>query len=261
MDLTDEERGWALSIKKAMMDADPAFAQSISDFEYAQHAIVAKEKISKALRRIRRLRDFKQEHGISRENETLEAGLELIQRFEQLAPGFFMAFGQDEKGGSITTWHYSSFFPKNFEKAQDWRNCFAAFYYLMEAMQPDIAAVRQGVVFLADCKGIGWRNFSLEMEKHAAKLYQDAYPVRIKQMDMVNSPVLMKAMYTLCKPFLSKKLKEIIRIDEKSEDLHTHLARDVLPATFGGTQTSMDMNKNIEELLRKRFENKAKFKL
>jgi hypothetical protein len=46
MALTDVERGRALDIKKAMMEADEAFATTISsDLEYTQHALVAKNRI------------------------------------------------------------------------------------------------------------------------------------------------------------------------------------------------------------------------
>ena len=42
MTLTDEEKGWALNIKKAMVEEDAALAAQVTDLEYAQHAGVVK---------------------------------------------------------------------------------------------------------------------------------------------------------------------------------------------------------------------------
>ena len=55
-------------------------------------------------------------------------------------------------------------------------------------MHADLDAIRKGIVFMADCEGMGWKNFSFEAEKRAAQFYQDAYPVRMKSIVMLDAP-------------------------------------------------------------------------
>lgn len=265
MDITEEERGWALAIKEALTKEDPELAAKLSDFEYAHHALIAKEKVPKALTRIKRLDKFRQDHGISTE-VTAEDAMQIIQKFESSSPGMFLSFGKNSgnerpEGTYLSTWHYGSFLPKNYTQPEDWKNCFAAFYYLFDAMQPDLAAVRAGIVMLCDCEGMGWKNFSLEMEKHAAHLYQDAYPVRIQTMLMWNTPKVFRAIYNLCKPFLSKKVKEAIVMNGKLEDVQQEFAKSVLGTTQGGSQTTGEMEEEMLKGLKTRYENAISFKL
>ena len=59
MDITEEEHGWALAIKEALLKEDEALGKRITDFEYAHHAIIAKEKVDKAVRQHHNHRAFK----------------------------------------------------------------------------------------------------------------------------------------------------------------------------------------------------------
>lgn len=260
IDLSEEERGWAIAIKEALTKEDADLATSISDFGYAHHAIIAKDKVSKALKRIRRLDTFRKEHGIPIAT-TSEEAMEKIQSFEAGSPGMFLAFGQDDEGHYVSTWNYSAFLPANYQKPEDWKNCFAAFYYLFDAMQPDIAAVRSGIIMLADAEHLGWKNFSLEMEKHAAHLYQDAYPIRIKHMIMLHSPLIFKAMYALCKPFLSKKVKDAIQLNGKVPEVQEVFPKSILATTMGGYQSTTEMEEEMRKALKLRYSNEASFRL
>ena len=129
-------------------------------------------------------------------------------------------------------------------------------------MQPDLEAVRAGIVILCDAKDLGWRNFSLEMEHHAAHLYQDAYPMRLHNMTMLHAPVMFKAMYALCKPFLSAKIKQAIVLNATLEQqVQGKFAEQVLPTTMGGTQDKADMEVQLQKALTLRYDNMANFTL
>jgi hypothetical protein len=58
--------------------------------------------------------------------------------------------------------------------------------------------------FSLQCAGIGWKNFSEEAERKMAKLYQDAYPIKFKNMVMLDSPLLIWAMMKVVMPFLDE---------------------------------------------------------
>lgn len=272
MDITEEERGWALAIKEALQKKDAELANSVTDFEYAHHAIIAKEKVAKALKRIKRLHAFRKDHGVPGGSiPNAERALQTIQQYEASSPGYNLSFGKDTKenidadgvGGSsyVVVWDFAAFLPANYQKPEDWQMCFAAFHYMLDAMQPDFSAIRAGIIVVSDAENLGWKNFSLEMEKHAAHLYQDAYPLRITKMIMLHTPTIFKAMYNLCKPFLSKKVKNSIEPNGKLDQIQERFARELLPTTMGGVQTTREMEENTLEALKTRYANMASFNL
>jgi hypothetical protein len=258
--LTEEEKGWAMTIKNAIVEADAEFAKTITDLEYVQHAIVAKDKLSRALKRIRRLKEFKREYGID-DHRTMEEIQAILLRFEELASGFFLGFGREESGRYVVTVDYKCFEPQKFESPEDWKVLFAGFYYMLEATQPDITSVRAGMTMICESKGIAWKNFSMEIEKRGAALYQDAYPVRIKEMSILNAPAIMRVMYLACQPFLGKRIKEVLHMDATLSDVQQRVKRDNLPTTMGGVQGQLDMSAKMFDSLKIRAANKANFTL
>ena len=265
-ELTEEEHGWTKALRDAQFYADAEFAKTISDFQYAQHAIIAKDQVEKGLKRIRRLQEFKKAHGIADNGSiTIEKAKEIIKKMDEKAPGFIMSFGREEKDGEVHGRHvfsmrYDTFLPANFDES-DINNFFVGFYLWLEACQPDLESVRKGMAIVCECEGLGWKNFSLDLEKRAAKLYQDAYPIRIKEMSVLHPNRLMKVFYALCKPFLSKRVKEVFNMNVNSEDIKGRYSPELLPATLGGTQDQLDMFDKMIESLQHRLENEASFKL
>ena len=73
MQATKEEIEWASRIKQAACQ-DPSINQAmISDLEYLHHAIVAKDQIPKALKRLRNMQTFKESYGIQLDGSYEEA--------------------------------------------------------------------------------------------------------------------------------------------------------------------------------------------
>ena len=59
---TAQEVKWALRLKeKALSDEQ---INPVSDFEYLEHAIIAKDNVEKGLNRLRKLQAFREEHGL-----------------------------------------------------------------------------------------------------------------------------------------------------------------------------------------------------
>ena len=266
MDLTEEEKGWTTALRGALILADEELAKSITDFQYAQHAIVAKGDVDKGLKRIRRLQEFKISHGIAEEGSiTVDKAKEIIKKAEEKAPGVIMSFGREEKDGEVHGRHvftmcYNAFIPANLDE-EDLKNFFVGFYLWLEACQPDLESVRQGMAFVLECEGLGWKNFSLELEKQAAQLYQNAYPIRIKEMSVLHPNRLMQVFYTLCKPFLSKRVKEVLNMNADLDEIKGRYSPQLLPTTLGGTQDQLDMVDKMMDSLQHRLENEASFKL
>lgn len=185
---TPEEMQWANAIKKAALEAG---LKRLSDFEYMQHAIVAKDKVDKALKRIRGMEKFREQYKVEGEGSVEEA-LRLFKEFNTRLPNFMLGLGMDHKGQGIQFAEYKTFHPKMLKTEDDWRLIMVLFFYLFNATQADLSAVRNGMRFAADCKGMGWKNFSLEIEKRFADFYQDAYPIRMKESAMLDAPVIVR---------------------------------------------------------------------
>ena len=84
---TEEELKWATAIKQAAESDASIQSDALSDLEYLQHAIIAKENTDKALCRIKRLQDFKQRYGIKLDG-SYEEGMRDMKQFQAAHPGY-----------------------------------------------------------------------------------------------------------------------------------------------------------------------------
>lgn len=84
-------------------------------------------------------------------------------------------------------------------------------FYLIQiaALVEPITQVR-GVVVIMDFDGLGMKQIkalSPTFSKRLLTFIQDAMPLRLKQVHMVNQPFLFNMVWTLFKPFVQEKLK------------------------------------------------------
>ena len=274
--LTESELSWAKNIKMSMTEENETLAKTITDLEYAQLAIITKGQLERSMKMAHRLSEFKSEHGIdtnfaSADDESngssvfAEKGVESITTFlEKTSPGFFMSFGRecgDAVGPALITLNLTSFLPRKYRTPEDWKVLFSALYYLFEASSTDIAAIREGTAFICDCDLIGWDNFSTEIEKYGSKLYRDSYPIRVKEMTMVRTPLFYRALYYVYKPFLSRHVTEVLNTGSTLEQIHEHYSPKNLPKTFEGFLGIWDVKKRLSSALKQRYESKATFTL
>ena len=78
--------------------------------------------------------------------------------------GLFGSFGCDKEGRVCVSMVYRNFDPQQFTGPEDWNMLVQSFMLLLDAMMCDIESCRRGSAWFADCEGMGWRNFSAEME-------------------------------------------------------------------------------------------------
>ncbi|XP_045513297.1 alpha-tocopherol transfer protein-like [Pieris brassicae] len=73
---------------------------------------------------------------------------------------------------------------------------------------------------------------------------QEAVPVRLKQVHVINSPSYIGKIFALCKPFLKNEVAKLIKFHEpNSETLYTDIPKDILPEEYGGACGSVDQIK------------------
>lgn len=276
MPISAEEQQWAQKIKDEVAELNDIAV--ISDFEYLHHAIVSKGNVKKALKRMKGLEAFRKQYelNIIKEDEPMK----LLKDCNDMFPGFIGSIGVDNKGRAVQYCDLKSFDPKLLKTENEWRIMMGAFYYLFQAMNADVDAIRSGIIFACNCKGIGWKNFSFEAEKRAADFYQDAYPIRMKHIYMINPPLIvslsvylllpnlfwptiqMNAMIDIVKVFLSKKIWGIIQT-EKSDTFFASgkLPVEVIPATEGGSSSEKASFEWLEKQISVRTKNEKEFKL
>lgn len=96
-----------------------------------------------------------------------------------------------------------------------------------------------GVVVIFDMNGLSltqtWQ-FTPAFAKRIVDWLQDAVPLRVKAIHIVNQPKIFNVVFALFKPFLREKLKNRIHFHATDrESLHKHMSPSCLPPCYGGT--------------------------
>lgn len=96
-----------------------------------------------------------------------------------------------------------------------------------------------GAVVIFDMDGLSlqqtWQ-FTPQFAKRIVDWLQDAVPLRIKGIYIVNQPKIFQVVFALFKPFLREKLKNrIIFHGTDRASLHKCISPKCLPANYGGT--------------------------
>ncbi|KAI8121596.1 hypothetical protein FF38_04063 [Lucilia cuprina] len=115
----------------------------------------------------------------------------------------------------------------------------AAVLYLEAAMWEPETQIN-GVVVIFDMDGLSlqqtWQ-FTPAFAKRIVDWLQDAVPLRIKAIHIVNQPKIFNVVFSLFKPFLREKLRNRIIFHGTDRDsLYKYMSPECLPACYGGTR-------------------------
>ena len=140
------------------------------------------------------------------------------------------------------------------------------FFYLLQAAQSDISAMRTGMCFLGDCGNCTLRNFDLQLEQRAAQLSSHAYPIRMIHMVILQAPIVVRFFYAVAKAlFLSKKMRQCVTVTARRQGwLELHQAQyppSVLPVAWGGTVNSESTGNVILHYVQRREYNARHYQL
>jgi hypothetical protein len=140
MQLLDHERQWVLAVKAALQ-SDPELDQ-LSDFMYAQIAIVESGDIEKAIERAHKLQHYRQEYDI---RENYAEGKRAIEAFTRKFPSFLLHFQYMQILGVLSIMlDFCNFDTAVFSSVEGEKVFFAAVYYMNHAFNIDFEAVRTG---------------------------------------------------------------------------------------------------------------------
>ena len=271
---TETELQWAREIKKAAI-ADPLIdAEAVTDWEFLQHGIVAKEQTKKAVERLRNLQSFKEHYGIQHWNGSVEDAKRDLQTFVRTHPNFFLSLGESKQQATSSTTSTTSttnpqvlcFAYRNFN-AQVMKHSkealaiyLRAAYYVLNASQYKLSALRSGLAVIVDCQGMNPnRNYSRQAEIQARELFIHGYPIRIHTSAMLQTFTLMRILYQLIKPFLSRKLVQVLCAPSNGVEYLAQWPKEALPSAWGGT--CPDFLETIVQRLQKRQQIMDTFRL
>eukprot|EP00977_Amphora_coffeiformis_P002591 scaffold482_cov266-Amphora_coffeaeformis.AAC.54 len=290
---TEQELRWATRLKQAAR-SDPELSadldEMMSDWEFLQHAIVAKNNIRKALTRMRHLQAFKRRYGITRDGSVEEAARD-FKAFFLAHPGLYMSMANNnihhddddkEDGNNGNNDNNNDSFPSSasacpqifcstYDKFNATRmkseEAFAVYmraaFYALQASQHTLEAIRGGMVLLMDIQG-ALRYRSYQTESRARELYGRAYPIRIRHVVLLHASAAVRILCRyMIQPWLSPKVKQLWTV---AADRTTYLQKagwspQVLPEEWGGVWAVSDLGDIILDRLRQRYQNVETFRL
>jgi len=132
------------------------------------------------------------------------------------------------------------------------QDIFSANYLCLEMMAREQKTQISGIVALVDMADFGWYHvmqLSVSYIKSLASLIQSTFPLRIREIHIVNESYLFDIVFTLLKPFLTDKIRNRIQFHGSDlTSLHKHISPSILPREYGGDQPSFNNANMVTEL-------------
>lgn len=263
MDPTPQETTWALAVKRAAQRDPKVRHLDMTDLEFLQHAIVAKGQPKKALKRIKRLQKFKERYGILCDGSWEQAQRAFTTSCHSF-PYCYLGLGVAPNGASVVSIDVSAYHRKLLTSEEAFRVLMRAHFYMFQATQPDLAAMRAGVQCLCDFQHVGLENFSMEAERRAAELYANSYPMRVKGITMAGTMLFVRFFFELIKPFFSKKVTQTYQFPKTMSTYlgyHNNITAPNLPVAWGGDIQVKQVEQIFEARLKRRYELARTFRL
>ncbi|CAB3244669.1 unnamed protein product [Arctia plantaginis] len=158
-----------------------------------------------------------------------------------------MAQYQISKNRNIWIWQLNDPGLDNYDYLQDAR----LFFMTVDAWILSNEHYEDADIVVMDVKDITLKfitKFNVSIAKKLSKFQEDAMPIRLKEVHIVNAPPFIDKLYGLMKPFLKPKMTELIHFHSpKSQTLYNYVSKEDLPEDYGGTRPSM--NEQMEKVV------------
>lgn len=198
MELTEEETEWAKAIKTAVEASNEI--DNLSDFMYAQYALIDQDNVQQALRRIQHFQIFRQEYRLL---DTADEGTQILHRLVGLLTNIMLSvsFNQEE-GNFVLVMDIAAFREKNLKTDADYRYLLGFVYYIGHVLSPDFTAIRQGTFYVIECDGYDWKNLTMSTRRRLWTESLAVYPYRIQQIKYFHTGIYANMAAALMKRFL-----------------------------------------------------------
>ncbi|XP_034833285.1 alpha-tocopherol transfer protein-like [Maniola hyperantus] len=117
------------------------------------------------------------------------------------------------------------------------------FFLSTDARFLDSDVLHEADIVLMDVRDVTLRfltKMNISVARRLSKYQEDAIPIRLKQVHVVNAPPFIDKIYGVLKPFMKKEITELIHFHPpKSETLYKYIKKEDLPEDYGGSRPSM----------------------
>lgn len=212
MDMNEEELQWARAVKSAI-EASNELDNLSSDYLYAQYAIVERGNVPAALDRAARMQAFREEYGVL---DTLADARRHLEALVDSMPGLFLSFSFNQCDSNYAVvLDVTKFDMSAIQTHERVSSCIKGWYYLLQALTPDLEAVRQGATFLCECEGYQWRKDNMIDLKTFERAWQELgviYPGRFNQIKFFHTGVCFNLLASMSKRFLPKEIHDYFEV-------------------------------------------------
>lgn len=138
----------------------------------------------------------------------------------------------------------------NFDYTQDVR----LFFLSLDAWLINNDHYSDTDIVVLDVKDISLKfitKFNVSLAKKLSKFQEEAMPIRLKGVHVINTPPFIDKLFNLMKPFLKQQIIDMIHFHTpNSETLYKYINKEDLPVDYGGFQPSMSefMNRTISAI-------------
>jgi hypothetical protein len=252
--LSEDETEWALHVKGSI--CGDYNMDNMSDYWYAQLALAAKGGTKAAFAKAKHWQDFRDEYKL---NGTYEEGVYCIRRLLKLFPEVFLWLGFNDAHGCYSlAYDMAEIDLTSLTQRPGGFDAFlTGIYYIFQAMNMDLEAVRKGNILMVDCGGFDWSlNLNPKADQRIWAEVMIMYPQFYKFIKYLNSGSHIASMHALKKRSLSMAIRESIELGCRYEGrLRDFYCIPTVEAAKERLQCA------LEASLKRRYDNEKSFKL
>jgi len=231
--LSTEEKRWIVAIR----DGLAAVAESMprpSNVLLVQLAIVTKGNVSEALGRLRKLERWRATYDLD--------AISFAEAYRQFASCTPAPADPSAEGTNLVPLRrthdgrlgfaadYSKFLPAKVSLPM----AFKAIIGVFEACNSSLADVRGGVCILANTRGVGPSNVSLQNELKFASMYVGGYPTRIARIVLVDTNPVVRVVLRGLLRALPSKMRSKFQLTSRAAVAAGQAPASALPTFLGG---------------------------
>lgn len=114
-------------------------------------------------------------------------------------------------------------------------------------ISPDLRTLTNGEIPIFDMAGVSYRHLSkvvLSTVRLYLKYTQEAHPVQVKQIHIINCTPIMDKIMGFMRPFMKAEVAKMINFHPAGlEKLHKFIPKDILPQEYGGNAGPIEIMK------------------
>jgi len=129
---------------------------------------------------------------------------------------------------------------------------FSANYLCLELMAQEQKTQVSGIIAVVDMAGMScchWKQMSMDYIQSMVGMIQNSFPLRFREIHIINECRLFNMAFTLVKPFLTEKMKQRLRFHGTSlTSLHECVPAFILPQDLGGDIEELQSHQVVDTL-------------